>query len=275
MIERERTLCENYMLLINSAMDKISSAYEALTIEHRRVQEEIEAFEKFYKLVEDVSPDQNYKNELDKICIVEDTTQNGIEKIRIMYEGTVMSVSHYDDEYDDTYSSSIIEEFGHDIAVALIKSREFDQVHKSTLLNGIKSSIHERRELKTAVESEQESIKSARDRIKDIANTLENIRKRRSYVSGDQNVDDHTNKIEDLYTQCDRTASIRFEDIQQIGESMQLDADDEDLYSYLYQDASFKYPILATIGEIGMKIERAQHDLDAMLQSDGDSQADC
>lgn len=56
-----------------------------------------------------------------------------------------MAVPHYNDEYDDTYPSSIQEEFGDEIAIALTRSSNFTSATKSALLNKVKDVINQRK----------------------------------------------------------------------------------------------------------------------------------
>lgn len=86
-----------------------------------------------------------------------------------------MAVPHYNDEYDDTYPSSIQEEFGDEIAIALTRSSNFTSATKSALLNKVKDVINQRKKLQNVVSLEKTSIISANDSLSDIAEDAQNI----------------------------------------------------------------------------------------------------
>ena len=90
---------------------------------------------------------------------------NPLVAIRDAYAETVMSVPHYEAEYDDTYESSLAAEFGPDLAVALTRESTLSDRSKSALLSETDEAIAEREGLLDALDSESESIDRAADRL--------------------------------------------------------------------------------------------------------------
>ncbi|RJX48707.1 hypothetical protein DP106_11235 [Halonotius pteroides] len=95
--------------------------------------------------------------------------------VREAYSETVMDLSHYEDDYDDTYEESITEEFGPELAVLLIKSDHLLPATKATLIAKIDTAIQQREALQRVVDRELQSLRSAATDIRSVTDTLAEV----------------------------------------------------------------------------------------------------
>ena len=78
--------------------------------------------------------------------------------VRTAYEETVMSVAHYESEYNDTYKSSVHAEFGEEIGAALTRPGQFSTVSLQALIGKITEAIEDRNQLETVLDRELRSL---------------------------------------------------------------------------------------------------------------------
>jgi hypothetical protein len=241
---------------IPNTRGQISSAIDILLTEYNQVTEEIRAFEQFKKRVLNISINTDSRNTVGRFRYERKPTAGGTNRVRTAYDETVMSVSHYDAEYGDTYASSVSEEFGPDIATALTESSELTPILKSALINQIENIIESRKELRKTIQLEQDSIKSAHEDLNDLAKMLCNYTKNEFSHMNYNQLSKYKNKTCKNKRVLDEVAIIRQQDINKIRKSMQTDRTTSDLYSYLYQSLSTTYPVLNIIGQLGRKYKK-------------------
>lgn len=235
---------------------QISRAMDTLSIEHDQITEEIKSFEQFKYRVLNINTNTEPRNSVDEFNPQRKSTAEGTSKIRTAYRDTVMSTSHYDSEYGDTYMSSINEEFGSDIATALTESSKLTPMLESILISQIENVIESRNQLQKTTRLEQDSIKSAHSELIDLRN-LHNKHNRYelSQLNYDQLIE-YENKTSNNLDSLDSIAAVRQQDIRKIEKSMRVSRSDLDIHSYLYQSLSTTYPVLETIGQLGRKYKK-------------------
>jgi len=149
----------------------ISAAIAHLETEQSRLSDERTAFERFSASVETVAP-----NRVDPMVRMiqygQQTSGQTLLAVREAYTETVMGVSHYDKEYDDTYQESITAEFDPELAVALTQFGQFTSATKSTLLAEIDDAISQREAFQQSVERELGSLRSAATEVHSRSNTV-------------------------------------------------------------------------------------------------------
>ena len=191
---------------------------------------------------------------------------SGLVAVRNAYEETVMSVPHYEIEYDNTYERSVAAEFGPELAYALTRTSRFHEEYKRSLLDAVDTAIEERARFLTPIRNEMESVERAASRLSPIDREIETTVRRELPKAEFGALDACRNRTTALLEDCDRIAARRQRVIAEHERELSLD-DDLDLPTYLYADLSVDYPALAAVGAVGdrlaalkRRIERAMAD---------------
>ncbi|GAB7009161.1 DUF7260 family protein [Halorubrum trueperi] len=256
----------------------LDDAREVLRVERRRVVDEREAFRAFRDRIESVSTEQIETDREPGAAAygiggadglgspsgpigTHAPAGSGLVAVRDAYAETVMSVPHYDIEYDDTYERSLAAEFGPEIAFALTRTARFHAEYKRSLLAAVDDAIDERELFAETIGSEIESVDRAASRLTPIDRELEAMA-REEVPDGDFGALDACRaRTNVLRSDCDRIAVRRQREIVDHERSLALDGD-VDLATYLYQDLSVTYPVLAAIGTVGDRIDALRRDIE-------------
>jgi hypothetical protein len=178
---------------------------------------------------------------------------SGLAAVRDAYAETVMSVPHYEEEYDDTYERSVAAEFGPELAYALTRSAGYHPEYEPALLDAVDAAIEERDSLVERIGVEADSLDRAGSRLAAV---------RREIASLDAAVPDGGFGALDacraragvLVEDCDRIAARRQRVLAEHERELRLDDDAPDLPAYLYQGTSARYPVLSAVGSIGDRL---------------------
>lgn len=170
---------------------------------------------------------------------------NTLATITEAYKETVMAVSHYEEDYDETLAENMRAEFGDEVASAIVNGSQFTPQLKEALLHGSRDAQERRRELMTGLQREHEDIKEAYQLFTDLDADLESI--------NDQSLADRS--FTDLMADWDRLGAIeercrealtqRQQHIREWSMSGPRSNDAPTLHEYLYQPLDVTYPILA------------------------------
>lgn len=180
--------------------------------------------------------------------------------VRDAYRATVMSVPHYEAEYDDTYERSVAEEFGPELAYVLTRTDCFHEEYKRSLLCAVETAVQEREAFLDAVESEIESVERAGSRLEPIRTEIGAIEAEiggegdDSAAAGFGALDACRTRIGALRDDCDRIAARRQRVLADHERRLAL-GDELDLPGYCYQDLDVTYPVLAAVGAVGDQLE--------------------
>jgi hypothetical protein len=235
---------------------QISSAINVLSTEYDQITKEIRAFKNFKKKVENTVVSHDVNNSVDKFSYQKQSTVEGATKVRRAYQDTVMSVSHYTKEYGDTYTSSISEELGSDLAIALKQSSELSSILKSTLVTQIENTIESRKQLQNTVQVEQDSIESHHTDLYDVGEFVHECMENQIQSSNIEHINGYKRKYSNIGEKLDNIAIIRQEDINKVNKLSQTSQLSSELYSYFYQSLSTDFPVLEIIGRLGRKHKR-------------------
>lgn len=187
---------------------------------------------------------------------------NPLVTIRDAYADTVMSVPHYEVEYDDTYERSLAAEFGPDLAVALTQEPTLDERATSALRSKTDEGIDERERLLDALDTESESIDRAVDRLSSILDEIATLSETTLSERRFGTLDAYRVRTLTLEDGCDSVAARRQRELAGIGRSLQLNETVPDLATYLYHDLLVTYPVLAAVGAVGDRIGRLRRSVE-------------
>lgn len=278
--------------------DPIRAARSALRVERRRVVDEREAFRAFRGRVSSI-PDESGRSDPangaglggpgatsalggtggafggatdGRVGLGGAATPagSGLVAVRDAYRSTVMSVPHYEAEYDDTYERSVAAEFGPELAYALTRTNCFHGEYKRSLLSAIETGVQEREAFLDALESEIESVERAESRLDPIRTEIAAIDEElggdgRRETGRDDGGSDGTSatfgaldacrtRTEALREDCDRLAARRQRVLADHERRLAL-SEDLDLPAYCYQDLDVTYPVLAAVGAVGDRLD--------------------
>lgn len=253
----------------------IDDARAAVRVERRRTVDEREAFRAFRGRVESISTETASPSGSPATAGVADVTTpasgsgtaidagvggpatppgSGLVAVRDAYAETVMSVPHYEEEYDDTYERSVAAEFGPELAYALTRSSGYYPEYEPALFDAIDAAIEERDRLVERLRVEAESLDRAGSRLAAIRREIDSL-DAAVPEGGFGALDACRARAGVLVEDCDRIAARRQRVLAEHGRELRLGDGVVDLPTYLYQSTPATYPVLAAVGSIGDRLD--------------------
>ncbi|OYR66989.1 hypothetical protein DJ71_21805 [Halorubrum sp. E3] len=194
------------------------------------------------------------------------TTESGkpvsitLQRVISIYRETVMSVTHYEREYDETVSESLTAELGPDTVMSLAANKNLSPPAQNALVSRSREAADARDSLADAIEVEL-------DALADVESELSTIdRRRRRLIShlDEVNVDetgaalDIWHQLNDLEIETEKVATERQRSLR--NSPMQIDTGIVDtgemaFYDYLYGSTDGpSHPVLAQIADLTAEI---------------------
>ena len=231
----------------------LREATESLDLERRRLVDERQAFEAFRSRISRITPSETPTPSTSSRTLQQQKHVAGtrLVAVRDAYRETVMGVPHYEAEYNDTYPQSLAAEFSPEVAVALTQGPVFTERYRGLLCAKTEESIEERKQFKTAIDTERESLTRTADRLRSITEELQTLAERSLSDLDYGTLDAYRVRTKTLESNCDALARRRQHEHAATSRSLQLDDTLPDLATYLYQDHSVTYPALAAVGRLG------------------------
>ncbi|GAB3696652.1 hypothetical protein GCM10028858_08240 [Halorubrum pallidum] len=173
----------------------------------------------------------------------------------------MMSVPHYDVEYNDTYEQSVAAEFGPEIGYALTRTARFHGEYKRSLVNAVDVALDEREQFLDAIDTEKESIERARSRLATLDDERETMADEVRTDADFGALDACRARTDVLISDCDQIAARRQRVIADTERALAL-AGDVDVQTYAYQDLSVTYPVLAAVGDVGERLNALRRSIE-------------
>ena len=272
----------------SAASERLRAAEDELRRERRRTQDELEALEAFERRVRSIdattgSPALAGSRRTAGVGVgvgmdvgteagagagprlsPSAVSDGGLDRVRDAYEATVMDVSHYAEEYDDTYRRSLAEEFSPDLAAALVDGTTFDGRCKRAVLSAIAESKSARESFLSEIDAEREAIERAAETLSEIAEELEELSAvpfaERSFGA----LDAYRSRIGVLEDKCEAVSDRRQTTVFEQRRTRRLPADATDMAAYFYQELDVEYPVMSAVAYLleeltglRLRIERA------------------
>lgn len=233
--------------------------------ERRRVLDERDAFVEFAERVEALNPvgpesaaasaaePPTVEHHAARPASAGDVT---LRRLLSIYDETVMSVPHYEEEYDETVSESLAAELGPDLATSLSANKALSPSAQHAI-------VRRSREVATARESLAEAIETELDALSDTDAELTAIDRRRRHLMehlaevGSDKTDaaiDVWRRLNDLEAEAESVATERQRDLRDPPmrpDTGITDAGDMAFYDYLYGGTDGpRHPVLSQVAEV-------------------------
>jgi hypothetical protein len=187
-----------------------------------------------------------------------------IKQVRNAYRETVMSVPHYEDDYDQSLTDDIAEEFSPELANALATADALTPPLQETLLTGGQQATDGRTTLLSALDHEADNLQHARDTLTEMNTTLTEMNQRPLGAWSPTELRSTDERLADFEAQCDDLATDRQAELR----SQRIPGPnraDEELNEYLYRSLSVTYPVLADLAEFRSLLATARQHLERAL----------
>ena len=245
---------------------RISTAQDELIIENRRLLAEIEAFEQFVDRLESiVTLSGQAPSTTGMRALTEQPKNSGTLELQEAYESTVMSVSHFSEDYDETFYENLTAEFGAELAAMIYHAEHIDEQCKSAVESLSITAIHERENLAETIQAEQEAIDTISSQLHDIAVEIDSLSTIRFAAKDFGGLEAFWTRLQTLEDKCDTIAKERQETIRSHDRTLGTLNSETCLSYYLYKDLPEAYPILASIGILGIKLTALQSEIEAKI----------
>ncbi|HET7323142.1 MAG TPA: hypothetical protein VFJ06_02295 [Halococcus sp.] len=236
------------------------SALDALTIERERTATERDAFAAFHDRIDamEVSGADTGHDRRVGIHSTHDTQPNEqLQCVRESYEELVMNLPHYDDEYHESLTESLANEFCPAVAEALTTSTQFTAPLRSQLLTESQEAKIERTDFLKLLSRESESLQSADETIATIGTDLDTLTAHSLETWERADLTENHERVRAVVADCEAVAKARQATLETLCVPGPAHAD-IDLNEYLYQSLSVSYPVLADIADIAETLSREQ-----------------
>ncbi|WP_138004741.1 DUF7260 family protein [Halalkalirubrum salinum] len=176
----------------------------------------------------------------------ENAGKKRLKQVRDRYRETVMSVSHYDEEYGENLFEHMSEELSPEAAIAVVDGAGLSAHLKEVLIIQARLAAHSRQELLETIDAERQSVRSVISSLQSSDSVLdetedESLRERSfsELMAAEQELSQTMNAV-------DETIQDRQADIQQV-ERRSPAVDRSTFHRYLYRGLEPTFPVLDTL----------------------------
>ena len=235
---------------------RLTTAQEAVRRERRRTVDELEALRTFEDRVRAIETESTTATDgpAAGVAVAAAGPTSGLRRVRQAYEETVMSVPHYAEEYDDTYVESLHEEFNPDLASALTDGTNFNDRCKQATLSVASESQSARQLLVGALDAEEESLREVSEELRPVVEEVADLSIRSYDDEPFGSLDAYRARLHVLEERCDEVAADRQASLFEQRRARWLPSNAPDIARYVYQEASFDYPVMSTVAELTERI---------------------
>jgi len=235
----------------------LEEAHQCLDTERRRIGEEIRAFQTFIKRVETIPPQPVSGEQHPPLQPQTKTAPNSAARVRTAYEDTVMAVSHYEQEYGETYAESLREELTPEVATALTQQAGFDRACKQATVTAAREATHKRQLLRESLNTECESIDTGEKLLVPVADQLADYRTVTPADVGDATLDGYLRRLSVLEERCQGVIDQRQDTRVAQRNRLRLSRPCTDI-TYVYRELDVDYPLMAATATLIDEIQRLQ-----------------
>ena len=233
-----------------SPSNRIHRALDSIDREERRTKAERDAMQAFRDCISDLAV-TSPTTEVGPAAVQSATDRTEILRtVRTQYESTVMAVPHYEEEYDESYTENVSQEFGPDIATVLVHGSGFERRHKQALLAAVRESIAVREKLLGALQAERASVTALREPVRSVATDIERIE---AATVGDEPVqllDGYRSRLGILEKRCHELIERRQSEMVDKRRELRLPISGPDIPTYIYSDLPVSYPVITILTEL-------------------------
>jgi|AntDeeMetageno50_2_1112565.scaffolds.fasta_scaffold02947_3 hypothetical protein len=254
----------------------VRSAIATVETERDRIATERDAFAKFISCISsldissgDLSPDHTQQAPTQTLVTSEPAVhgESPLARVRDAYRDTVMSVPHYDEEYGDSLPESLAEEYGPEIAAAVLTNDQLTPHLRDRLIHVSHQARQSRHALLQGLKNEHTALEAADETLTRLGTDLDDVLSARSF---------HTWTDEDLVAtrdclhareqECDQLAADRQTTLQKqrIPSTHHID---HEFTQYLYESLPVTYPALTDIASLVETLRTAQRRVERTLTS--------
>jgi len=151
----------------------VRRARTAVSNERERLLEEYEAFLEFADRVTgvQVAPRPDGGRPMPGTLVA--GSGGGLEKVRTAYRETVMSVPHYESDYDEPLEDHMGAELSPELASAVVEGTQLTPAIRQPLVESARSAAHDRQVLAEELDNELEDLEDAETTLEGVSNRFE------------------------------------------------------------------------------------------------------
>lgn len=268
-----RTGIEEETMATRFVPTAVRSGLEALATERERTLVEQDAFETFRTHVTAIDPPEDgtdgareQRSDARRVLVRRSRSGKRLQRVREAYRESVMTVSHYEEEYDDSLAESLAEEFGPDVAGAVMTGDRFARSLREQLLAASRQACTRRRNFRTVLTRETEALQAAEGTITTLGAVIDTLDSRSLESWSSADLTDAHNRLLTAEERCEELASDRQATLRSRGLPGPTPVDiDHDLAEYLYQSLSVTYPVLADITDLAETLQTERRRVERAL----------
>ncbi len=262
-------------LWLLAVVPRVSDAIDRTRAECEQLKTEQTAFRQFAKRVAALDPDEHGTGtESDSIrfdnctgsitvldpvdSVVEQASSEPVsmESVRNAYRETVMSVSHYEDEYNEPFVENLRAELDPTLARSVVEGDVLTPQIQTAILNQAQQARKQRLELFEYAEIEHNALIEARRQLREMHETTTTI-KENLYPRPVRELVQSWDRLEVVATDCETLLYERQNDIQTEGGTMSIWL----AQKYFYKPFQWKHPILSDGVDMLTRIRNAKQDV--------------
>ncbi|PSQ55945.1 hypothetical protein BRD22_07650 [Halobacteriales archaeon SW_8_68_21] len=195
-----------------------------------------------------------------------------LRRVLAAYDDTVLSLSHYRDEYDETAAESLAAELGPDTATALATDGGLSSGAKSALVDRSRRAADARDRLADAIDEEIDELSDRETALSGIDRQRQRLLAHLKGVRSDGEADaavDVWNRLAELEQECDELAADRQRSLDDPPLTPGLDDPERTFYDYLYGPTDGpRYPVLAQVAELADQIRADRDCVESRIAAD-------
>ena len=234
--------------------ERLSTADAELTRERRRTTDELEALSEFETRVRSITA-ETVPGGTPPVAVAHAPKTNALDRIREAYRSTVMSVSHYEEEYGDSYPESLRGEFNDHVAAALVDGTAFDRRCKRAVLAAVSESRSGRESLVASIDVERESLHGTTEALSAVDGELGELASVRFSHESFGALDAYRARLGVLEAKCETISKRRQTELFERRRTGWLPRNAPDIAQYFYRHLDVDYPAIAAVTDLVERIE--------------------
>jgi hypothetical protein len=217
----------------------IEEARSLVTREHDRTATELDAFTEFERKLDGIEATRSVPASGNMVAMASESPDRQLEQVQDAYRETVMSVSHYEDDYDEPIQVNMTAELGEEVGAAVIDGTRFTAQLKRGLISQCHEARRRRAELLTTLDREERRLVDAKADLSDIESALEAETPEATRNLAFPELSDRWKRLGDVEDQCqdllDEHAATRKNTPEERPEFRE----------YVYRSLPSEYPVLS------------------------------